>query len=242
MGSILQTNITQFVEQPGRQITRTTGGLDRMTVKLLGPYWLADAQRPAKGSPHPDYPMMFSVSSSTTIQAGALAEISMQYAGRTDTNGGNNFKSEVLQSASISEGEIASSTFFSMVSQVILSGTPSAPGQLAIWRAGLNTYSTRYASLNGTAKYVTNYQPSGPSGQAGASVLWSYERFTGQTSVSYTTLAGLSGPTAAFLSLTPQSLVQSIRPTGWTSQQVIGPWYENTETYSFRYETVVAFV
>lgn len=241
MGSILQTNITQFVEQPGRQIQRTQGGLDKMTVKLLGPYWLADAQRPGRGAPHPDFPMMFVVSSSTiNYKEGGLGEITVNYAGRTDTLGNTNFMSEVLKGASIAEGEIASSTFFTVMSQVVLSGTPSNPGQLAIWRAGLNTYSTRYASLNGTAKYVTNYKPNGPSNQADASVLWSYERFTGQTSVSYTTLSGFGGPTAAFLSLTPQSLVESIRPTGWTSQQVIGPWYENTETYSFRYETVVS--
>jgi len=235
-GSILQTNVKQFAEQPGRQIVRTQGGLDKMTVKLLGPWWKADQYRPGRGSPHPDYPMMFALTSTTAIVAGGLAEITVQYAGRTDTQGTANFKSEILETSSISEGEVSYSTYFTYVSQVILSGSPSSPGQLAIWAAGLSNFSIRYGALNNGSKYVTNYPPSGPSA-GGASVLWSYIRAMGTGSIQYVTRDGFTGPSAESLGLTPTHLVTSVRPTGWSSQQIIGPWYENNETWSFRYET-----
>ena len=216
-----------------------------MTVKLIGPYWLADAQRPGRGAPHPDYPMMFVVSSSTIIKEGALGEITINYAGRTDTNGGTNFLSETLESASIAEGELTYGVYsavpVSTISQTITSTDPTFPGGQAVplttWKCSVNSFAIRYASLNRSFKYVTNYKPNGPS-LGTSSVLWQYTRFVGQGSPVYITQAGIQSPSPQQANLPVTGFKSDIRPTGWTSQQVIGPWWENTETWSFRYENV----
>ena len=236
MGSILQTNITQFVEQPGRTINRTQGGLDKMTTILLGPYYLTDQQRPAKGSPHPDYPMMIAVSSNTKLKDGGLAEITMQYAGRTDTRGNNNFISESLVSFSRSEKEVSYQRFYEQRLTIIIPG-------LAQWKIGTDSYVLKYLTQNVSHKYVTNFLPPGPQFDAtGASVVDSWIRYNGRGGGDVT-VGNESAPDPGALAFWQSNnvITGTVGPfnicTQFSPNQIIGPWYECQETWEPRIET-----
>ena len=234
-GSILQVNITQFVEQPGRQIVRTQGGLDKMTTKFLGPYFLADSQRPAKGSAHPSYPQMFATSSTTVIKDGALAEITVQYSGRTDTIGTQNFTSESLQSFSQSEKEVTYQQFYAVRLTVIIPG-------LAQWKIGTDSFVKKYLTRNVSHKYVTNFLPSGPQFDAtGAAVVKSWTRYTGRGGGDVTGGSETAPDSGALAFWQSNNVITgTVGPfnvcTAFNTQQIIGNWYECTETWEPRIE------
>lgn len=245
MGSIIQTNIPQFIEQPGRDIVRSQGKLDRMTVKLLGPYWLADAQRPAKGSPHPDYPNgMFVVTSDTKIVEGALAEITVNYAGRTDTQGRTTFVSESLTSYSPREGELSfNNQPFSYLVNSTTTGSFTPTGGTV--ETTVNTYDVgiprmvfHYLTQAVTYRYVATPKPANPVFNGNnASLTWS---FTRQAAVS--SLQTITGdPTDALFGLQltgkPFGYQSIVICTAFEANQVIANWYECSETWEIRYLT-----
>ena len=237
MGSILQTNITQFVEQPGRTIQRTQGGLDKMTAKLLGPYWLADAQRPGQRRTSSGFSDdVCCLFEHHQLQAGGLGEITVNYAGRTDTTGTQNFTSETLVSFSRSEKEVSYQQFYQQRLTIIIPG-------LAQWKIGTDSYVLKYLTQNVSHKYVTNFLPPGPQFDAtGASVVDSWIRYNGRGGGDVT-VGNESAPDPGALAFWQSNnvITGTVGPfnvcTQFSPNQVIGPWYECQETWEPRIET-----
>ena len=78
MGSITLTNIAQYIEQPGRNITTAVGELDKMTVPFMGPCYAAVPF--AENTPDSIYPLMFCTGWSERANGG-LKELTVNYAG-----------------------------------------------------------------------------------------------------------------------------------------------------------------
>lgn len=238
MGSITLTNIPQFIEQPGRDIIKTAAALDRMTVPFLGPYYLEPPF--AKGSPDPVYPLMF-CTGFTERDNGGLRELTVNYTGRTDANGGV-FVSEFLLSNSASEKELS----FSQLNSGLVGAymPPSNQPNTAItnwYKTCVVNYVLRYISTTVTYKYCCYPVPYVmPSGQlllgkvTNPTVTSQYIRYAG--SGSSTLSAGPPGNLAGQYPGPFGYVGPIIRETAFQSQEMIGGWYECSVTYDARYE------
>ena len=238
MGSITLTNITHFVEQPGRNITKNVGSLDRMTVPFLGPY-----NKPIpfyKASPDSVYPLMF-CTGFTERDNGALKEITVNYAGRTDATTTATFVSEFLLSNSASEKELSYSELNSGIFGAYT--PPSSAPNTAItnfYKTCIVNYVLHYISTTVTYKYVSYPVPYVmPSGQVLGGVVTNptvtsqYVRYAGTGSAQIT-----PGPPTD-LSSYPGPFGYSgpiIRETNFTATEAIGGWYDCSVTYDARYE------
>jgi hypothetical protein len=237
MGTITLTNIPHFIEQPGRDIIRTVGSLDRMTVPFLGPY---NVKPPfAKGSPDTVYPLMF-CTGFTERDNGALTELTVNYVGRTDAKGGT-FISEFLLSNAASEKELSYSY---LNSGIIGAFTPPQSGaniSITNWyKTCIVNYVLRYISTTVTYKYCSYPTPYVmPVGQllqgqpTNPTVTSQYVRFAGSGSAMMT-----PGPPTDLSSYPgPFGYVGPIiRETSFSSQELIGGWYDCSVTYDARYE------
>lgn len=237
MGSITLTNIPQFIEQPGRDIVKNTAALDRMTVPFVGPYYLEPPF--AKGSPDTIYPLMF-CTGYTEKDNGGLRELTVNYIGRTDAQGGK-FVSEFLLSNSASEKELS---FVQFSSGMVGGFTPpsSTPNtSITNWyKTCTINYVLRYISTTVTYKYCCYPSPYVmPTGQlvqgqaTNPTVTSQYVRFTGSGSSMLT-----PGPPTDLSSYPgPFGYVGPIiRESNFSSQELIGGWYECSVTYDARYE------
>lgn len=93
MGSITLTNLPHFVEQPGRNLTKTLGELDRMTVPFLGPW-----NKPVpfqEYSPDTTYPLMF-CTGYNEADNGGLHQVNVNYAGIAVTSGTIPYKTQPI--------------------------------------------------------------------------------------------------------------------------------------------------
>jgi hypothetical protein len=241
MGSITLTNITHFVEQPGRNIVKNVGSLDRMTVPFLGPY-----NKPIpfyQGSPDTVYPRMF-CTGFTERANGALKELTVNYAGRTDATTTGTFISEFLLSNSAGEKELSYSTLSSgavSFNPLLSSGT----GRLmeATYKTCTVNYVLRYITTTVTYKYVSYPVPYVmASGQVlngvvtNPTITSQYTRFAGSSSPTYSP----GPPMASWLDdQYPGPFGYTgpiIRETNFTATEAIGGWFECSVTYDARYE------
>ena|ERR1700756_4195962 len=233
MGSITLTNIPQFIEVPGRNVIKTIGTLDRMTVPFVGPYY---AEIPFfEGHPDTVYPLMFCTGWSEKAN-GALIELTVNYAGRTDVTSGS-FVSEALITYSASEKELSYSELSVAESYTQLFG--AASGALVNYRTATVNYVLRYISKQVTFKYCsypTPYTMPAGKGATAPSVSSQYVRFSGSSSPTYSP----SPPNSGFLSEQypgPFGYVGPItREVNFQANQAIGGWYECSITYDARYE------
>lgn len=228
MGSITLTNIAQFIEQPGRIITKTVGALDRMTVPFLGPW---NAEVPFReGSPDTTYPLMF-CSGYTENFNGGLKELSVNYLGRTDSN----WQNDILVTVAASEKELSYSQLAVFAETSILARTPSNPAGFSAVTYGLDQFCLHYVGEIITYKYVYYGTPLQRIA-SDAKIISQYTIHTGKGSFlntfnivdpSYISMQfpgpyGYSGPYQ--------------RLTQFTFQQVIDKWYECQSATEARYE------
>jgi len=233
MGTITLTNIPQFVESPGRNITKTIGALDRMSVPFTGPYY---AEIPFfEGHPDTIYPLMF-CTGWTDKRNGALKELMVNYAGRTDVKSGS-FVSEALISYTASEKELSYSqlSMGEIYAQVLGSNT-YAP---ITFRTAIVNYVLRYISKQVTFKYCSYPNPyTMPAGKGttAPTITSQYVRFSGSGSATYSP----AQPNSNFLAEQypgPFGYVGPIiREVNFKADQAIGGWYECSITYDARYE------
>jgi|SRR5215469_3164882 len=233
MGTITLTNIPQFVESPGRSITKTVGALDRMTVPFIGPYY---AEIPFyEGHPDTIYPLMF-CTGWTDTRNGALKELRVNYAGRTDIKAGS-FVSEAFLSYSESEKELSYSEL--SVQETYQHDYGGAAGVLTVFRTATVNYVLRYISRQVSFKYCSYpnaYVIPVGIGDLAPSIISQYIRFTGNGSVTYS----LAQPNSSLLAEQypgPFGYVGPVtREVNFRAEQAIGGWYECTITYDARYE------
>jgi hypothetical protein len=230
MSTITLTNIPHFVETLGRNITKTAGSLDRMIVPFVGPYY---AQIPFhEGHPDTIYPLMF-CTGWTEKRNGALNEVTVNYAGRSDVSSGT-FVSESLVSYSDSEKELSYTQL--NISETITQLFGGTTGQLVNFKASLVNYVLRYISRQVSFKYCSYpdayVMPVGTGDQA-PSISSQYVRFAGSS-------APVSGSDLSLLHEQypgPFGYVGPIiREVGFKADQAIGGWYECSITYDARYE------
>lgn len=236
--SIIQTNLPTFVEQPERSIIRQNASLDRLTVKLIGPMSKASKNIPAYGSPATKYgyPLMLCKSVQVTDKDGSLCTIEVTYIGRIDATANQNFTSETLVSTNLQEGELTYQEFFATLAVVIVQATPDGQTKgLTQWKCGTNSFVRRYGALSSQIRYVTNFKPSGPS-FSGGGLEWSFDRYAGQGSSTYITVTGSQAPNASQANIPgPFGISSGTYLTGFDVQQIIGPWYEVSETWTFKF-------
>jgi hypothetical protein len=236
MGSITLTNLPAFVEQPERQITHTFAGLDKMTCVFLGPWYLVDQYTPKEGTPHPDYPFMFAVSS-TVKSKGALWEISVDYAGRIDAGANANFISESVITSALTEKEFSyqvrkigqTSLNFTFTSGSFGASASTTTAVLIQYKISLASYSIRYLTNTVTIKYVTNNPNliAGYTAPIPVGIKFQYTAFMGQSAFEW--VANLNN-----LDVLPVGIVTS----GLVNEQItqIGPsWYEKADSYEERW-------
>lgn len=240
MGSITLTNIPHFIEQPGRNIVKTVGALDRMTVQFIGPF---NKLVPfSEGSPDTVYPLMF-CTGFTERDNGGLKEVTVNYAGRTDATK-TPFVSEFLLSQSASEKELSYSELNSGMIAYFNPGTPGqgpSAGSTGWYKTCTVNYVLRYISRTVTYKYCCYPAPYVmPTGQivggqvTNPDITSQYVRYAGSGSSTLT-----FGPPVNVSSQYPGPfgyVGPIIRETSFTSQELIGGWYECSVTYDARYE------
>jgi hypothetical protein len=224
MGSITLTNIPQFIEQPGRTITKNIGQLDRMTVLFLGPYYAEVPFR--EDSPDTIYPLMF-CTGWTERDNGGLKELTVNYAGRTDQDWPN----EVLIHYDVSEKELSYSQLQAQTN-VFLQPNPSNPGGSFTTTYSLGNFALHYVGEIITYKYVYYGTPIQKIA-SNAKVMSQYIKQTGRgsslvtgfnadVSAQFPGPFGFSGPYQ--------------RLTHFTFTQVINKWYECQSSTEARYE------
>jgi len=230
VSSITLTNIAQFVETPGRNITKTAGSLDRMIVPFAGPYYAEIPFR--EGHADTIYPLMF-CTGWTDKRNGALKELSVNYAGRTDVLSGT-FVSETLISYSDSEKELSYTEL--NIAETFTQITGGGTGQLVNFKASLVNYVLRYISRQVSLKYCSYPDPyvmPVGSGYQAPSISSQYIRYAGSS-------APVSGSDLTLLQQQypgPFGFVGPIiREIGFKADQAIGNWYECSITYDARYE------
>jgi hypothetical protein len=230
VSTITLTNIPHFVETLGRNITKTAGSLDRMTVPFIGPYY---AKIPFhEGHPDTVYPLMFCTGWSQK-RNGALNELIVNYAGRTDVLKGT-FVSESLVSYSDSEKELSYTEL--NISETVTQLFGATTGVLVSIKASLANYVLRYISRQVTFKYCCYPDPFpvAPGTDNGVpSISSQYIRFAGSSapvSVSDSSLLNELYP-GPFGFIGP-----IIREVSFKADQAIGGWYECSITYDARYE------
>jgi hypothetical protein len=228
MGSITLTNILQFVEQPGRTVTKNVGQLDRMTVPFIGPYY---AEVPfQEGHPDTVYPLMF-CTGWTENYNGGLKELTVNYAGRTDSD----WQNDILISVAASEKELSYSRMFEYMETAIIQRTPTYPQGLYAMSVGLDNFLLHYVGEIVTYKYVYYGTPVQKIATI-AQILSQYTVMTGKGSVLQT-----------FNTVDPTYLAQQFpgpygysgphqRLTQFTFNQVIDKWYECQSSTEARYE------
>jgi hypothetical protein len=234
MSTITLTNIPHFVETLGRNITKTAGSLDRMIVPFVGPYYAAIPF--SEGHPDTVYPLMF-CTGWTEKKNGALKELTVNYAGRTDVLSGT-FVSESLVSYSDSEKELSYTVLNAgeTITQLYPGSGGGTTGQIINFKASLANYVLRYISRQVSFKYCSYpdayIMPAGTGDQA-PSVTSQYVRFAGSSAPANFSDASLlqqqyPGP---FGFIGP-----IIREVSFKADQAIGGWYECSITYDARYE------
>jgi hypothetical protein len=240
MGSITLTNITHFVEQPGRNIVKNVGSLDRMTVPFLGPY-----NKPVpfyKAAPDTIYPLMF-CTGMTERDNGGLKELTVNYAGRTDATTTGTWVSEFLLSNSASEKELSYSALESGIMSFAIPSSAPNTAVFSQYKTAVINYVLRYITTTVTYKYVSYPVPYVmASGQVlngivtNPTVTSQYVRFAGASSPTIT----LGAPDPAWLESQypgPFGYVGPItRETNFTATEAIGGWYDCSVTYDARYE------
>jgi len=229
MGSITLTNIPQFVESPGRDIVKTAGALDRMTVPFVEPCYADIPFR--EGHADTLYPLMF-CTGWTEKANGGLKELTVNYAGRTDSD----WQNDILVSFSASEKELSYSKQFSYLEYAIVARSPRYPAGFYTMLVGLDNFVLRYVGEMITYKYVWYGTPAQKMATSPPVILTQYTTYTGKGSFLNTTntvdpayLAqqfpgpdGYSGPYQ--------------RLTSFKATQAIDKWYECESTTEARYE------
>jgi hypothetical protein len=208
-----------------------------MIVPFVGPYY---AQIPFREG-HPDtvYPLMF-CTGWTEKKNGALKELTVNYAGRTDVLSGT-FVSESLVSYSDSEKELSytqlniTETITPFAGGTGAGAALSPSGVLINIKASLANYVLRYISRQVSFKYCSYpdayVMPAGTGDQA-PSITSQYIRFAGSS-------APVSGSFDFLHEQYPGPfgyVGPIIREISFKADQAIGGWYECSITYDARYE------
>jgi hypothetical protein len=205
-----------------------------MTVPFMGPYYAEIPFR--EGHPDTIYPLMFCTGWSDK-RNGALKELTVNYAGRTDVSSGT-FVSEALISYSASEKELSYTEL--NVEETIQTIYPSGPGspygQIINFKASLVNYVLRYISQQVSYKYCSYpyaYPMPVGGGNGAPSISSQYTRYAGSsTPVTFSDSAMLAQQYPG-----PFGFVGPIiREIGFKADQAIGGWYECSITYDARYE------
>jgi hypothetical protein len=224
MGSITITNIPQFVEQPGRAITKNVGALDRMTVSFIGPYY---AEVPfQEGHSDTVYPLMFCTGWSEKYNGG-LKELNVDYAGRTDSD----WQNETLINYAASEKELSYARLVA-TTQMILPPSPSNPAASFSTTYSLNSFVLHYVGEIITYKYVYYGTPIQKIA-TNAQVMSEYTKMVSKGSP----LAVASGADVSAQFPGPYGYSGPYqRLTQFIFTQVIDKWYECQSSTEARYE------
>jgi len=98
------STVTTFVEQVGRRQVWKYSELDNMVCIWTGPASGALQFKPKINSSHPQYPLMFVTDSEIATKEGAVAEVSVTYAGIIQTNGAKSYRTPPIISVSAVQG------------------------------------------------------------------------------------------------------------------------------------------
>jgi hypothetical protein len=231
------STVTTFIEQVGRRLLWRYAELDNMICIWTGPASGALAFKPQIDSPHPQYPLMFVTDSEIVTKEGAVAELSVTYAGIFQTKGTSFYATAPIVSTSAVQGsrDFVQSWY---KKQGPLQLVYADPNQYAggvrwvqLYTAGTQTMTVRYVGARADVRYQVYPGPS----------RWIYAGI-GESNVWYEVLSVTEGPHTTSLNGVEwdevEKMIQGIAPIpplytaklGFASEQH-GRWYSCTETY-----------